>query len=120
MPTKAHPRRADPAIARLEAHEAVDTESGVFVVGGEFLLDLPGIAAIGSRSIICESLRTSELVVAGWCRDDIAVSGNLAGEAFDRSSYYGVSIARCSRGALRAVAMASDSRRRGYCHAGLP
>ncbi len=38
MPTEAHARRADAAVAGWEGEEGGDGEGGVFVVGGEFLV----------------------------------------------------------------------------------
>lgn len=43
---------ANSAIASREFGEQIDGEGGVFVVGRDFLLDLPGVAGIGAGSVI--------------------------------------------------------------------
>jgi hypothetical protein len=77
-----HKGLTNTAIASLHAGEQVNTQRGVFVVGRELLLDLPGIACVSSRAIVCESFRTSELVVGAGSRDDVAMRGDLACKAF--------------------------------------
>lgn len=78
----------DTSIASLHAGEQVDAQRGVFVVGSDLLLNFPSVACIGSRTIIGESLRTSELVVRAGSCDDVAVGGDLAGETLHRAGHW--------------------------------
>ena len=86
MPAQTHPRRADAAIARFELGEAVDAEGRVFVVGGDFLGDFPGVAVVGAFGVVGEGRRAGEFVVAAGGRDDVAVGGDLTGEALNGAS----------------------------------
>jgi len=81
MPAQTHARGADATVARRESDQAVDTQRSVFVVRGELFLNLPRVAGVGARTVIGESFRTRELMVAAGCGDDVAVAGDLAGKA---------------------------------------
>lgn len=61
----------------------VNTKRSIFVVGRDFLLNFPFVAVVRARSIIGQRFGTGEFVVAGWCCDDVAMAGDLAGEAGD-------------------------------------
>lgn len=61
----------------------IDTERCVLIVSRDFLLDFPFVAVVRTGSVVGERLRASELVVAGWCSDDVAVACYLAGKAGD-------------------------------------
>jgi len=52
VPPEAHAGSSDAAIARLEAHEAVDAERGVFIVGRDLLRDFPLVALVGAGVVI--------------------------------------------------------------------
>lgn len=88
MAAQAHAGGADSAIAVLQVREHVDGERGVFVVGREFLLDLPRIAFVCAWTVVGECFWARKLVIAGWRRNDVAVAGDLAGEALDWSGYW--------------------------------
>lgn len=47
------------------------------------LLHLPLVTLVRSGHIICQGLRAGEVVVAAGRRDDVALAGDLAGEAGD-------------------------------------
>lgn len=59
--------------------------------GGEgekaYLFDLPGVALIGTRNIISQCFRTSEIMVRAWGSNNIALAGDLAGEAGNWAGY---------------------------------
>ena len=54
---------ANASVARGEREQRVDGESGVFVVGGDFLGDLPFVALVGSGAVVRKGLRTGEFMV---------------------------------------------------------
>jgi hypothetical protein len=83
MPAQTHACGANPAVAIRQADERVDAECGILVISRKFLLDLPGIAFVCARAVVRECFGTSELVVAAWCGDDVAMAGDLAGETLD-------------------------------------
>jgi len=41
----------------------VDTEGGIFIIGVDFLGDLPLVALVGSRDIISQRFRACEFVI---------------------------------------------------------
>ena len=51
--------------------------------GGEGEGYLPFVAGIGAGDVVCEGLGAGEFVVGGGRRDDVALGGDLAGEAGD-------------------------------------
>jgi hypothetical protein len=53
-----------------------------------YLRDLPLITLVGAGNIVCERFWASELVVGGWGCDDVALGGDLAGEAGDGAGYW--------------------------------
>lgn len=53
--------------------------------GKGHLFYLPRVALIGAGDIVGEGLRAGELVVRARGRNDVAVAGDLSGEAGDRA-----------------------------------
>lgn len=78
-----HARGADAAIARGQGEERVDAQGGVFVVGRDGLVDFPLVAGVGARAVVGEWLWAGEFVVRAGRGDDVALRGDLAGEAGD-------------------------------------
>lgn len=53
---------------------------------GTCLFDLPSIALVCAGYIVCQRFRTSKVMVRARCGDNIALAGDLAGEASDWAS----------------------------------
>lgn len=51
--------------------------------GATYLCDLPLVALVRARTVVRQRLRAGELVVRGGRGDDVALAGDLAGEARD-------------------------------------
>lgn len=80
---EAHARGADAARAGGQAEEVVDGRAGVAVVGRERLGGLVRVAPVGAGDVVGQGLRAREVVVRARRGDDVAVAGELAGEAGD-------------------------------------
>lgn len=53
---------------------------------GTCLFDLPGIALVCAGNIVCQRFRTGKVMVRARGGDNVALAGDLAGEASDRAS----------------------------------
>lgn len=95
VPAETHARGADAAVACLEPQKGGDGELGVFVISGQLLGDFPLVARVGAGDVVGEGLWAGEFVVGGGGCDDVALSGDLAGEAGDRAGYWWVEISIC-------------------------
>lgn len=52
-----------------------------------YLCDLPLVACVCAGAVVSERFGTGEFMVGGGCRDDVALGGDLAGEAGDGAGY---------------------------------
>lgn len=89
VPAQAHARGADAAVACGQGEQRVDGELRVLVVGRDLLGDLVLVALVGAGPVVGERLRAGELVVRRDGGGDVAVAGDLAGEAGDGPGHYG-------------------------------
>ena len=83
MTPKAHSGGTDSAVASFQTNKKVDTQCSIFIVGRDLLLNLPRVALVGSGAIVGQRLRPSEFVVGRRSSNDVAVGGDLSGEASD-------------------------------------
>ena len=56
--------------------------------GWAYLGNLPGVAVVGAFGVVGEGCRAREFVVAAGGCDDVAVGGDLAGEALDGAGHW--------------------------------
>lgn len=90
------------AIAGGKGEKEVDGEGGVFVVGREFLLNLPGIAGVSAGDVVGEGFWACELVVGGGSGDYEALARDLTGKTRDGASDWGLLGGCCDVGEKRA------------------
>ena len=77
--------RPNPAVARLETHEAIDAQSCILIICGQLLLNFPCITFVRSGAIIGESFGSGEFMVAAGGSDNIPVPCYLTCKALDRA-----------------------------------
>ncbi len=66
-----------------QTQQRVNRQGGIFIVGRNLLLYLPGIAFVRPGTIVGESFRTREPVVGRRSGDNVAMASDLTGEALD-------------------------------------
>lgn len=77
------PGRTTQASAELKKCQSVSSGARARARRITCLFDLPGIALVGAGNIVCQRLRAGEVMVGAWGGDNIALPGDLTGEAGD-------------------------------------
>ena len=65
----------------------VHRERGVLVIRSELLGDFPVVSFVCAGTIVGQGCWAGELMVGAWCGTYVAVGGDLAAEAGDRTGY---------------------------------
>lgn len=68
-----------------------------------YLSDLPGIALVGVFGVVLEGLGACEFMVAGRGGADVALAGDLTGEACDGTGHCMVLVVLGASGGLKSV-----------------
>lgn len=91
--------RPNASVASFQADEAINTQSGILIVGRDLLLDLPGVSFVRARAIVCECLRPRKLVVATGSCNNVSMSSNLSSKALYWAGHCGHLSIRTALGA---------------------
>lgn len=94
----------------LEKCQSVSSSPGARARRRTCLFDLPGVSLVGTGNIVCQRLRAGEVMVRARGGDNIALPGDLTGEAGDWAGDLVDLAEEEDTGKAAGWALASDSR----------